>query len=50
MPVAEITKLEHVTVQVKVTREFRFRMWLGLKLMSLAVRVMGCGLKVESED
>jgi len=33
--------LESATVTFRVTRQFRLRLWLGLLLMKVAVRIMG---------
>ena len=44
----KLRTLDNITVTVTVTRELRLRMWIGLALIKAGVRVMGCGLHVES--
>ena len=34
-----------LTVEVRVTPEFRFRLWLGKSLLFLAARVLGCAIE-----
>jgi len=44
-----IRKLSHeytLTVQIIVCPEFRFRLWIARSLISLACRVLGCGLSI----
>lgn len=38
-----------VTMNVTLTgvREWRIRLWLGVKLITLAARVIGCGIVVD---
>ena len=48
----ELRKLDEssiLTVNVKVTKEIRFRMWLALKLIKLATRILGCNIVVKKE-
>jgi len=45
--VRKLSKDTTLTVMVKVTKEFRLRMWIGLKLMALASWVIGCNFKVD---
>lgn len=45
-----INRLSHdvvMSVTVAMTRQFRLRVWLALKLIRLATWILGCGLKVE---
>lgn len=50
---ADVTlkKLDHVTltVTVRVSREFRVRQWISLRLIRLAGWVMGFGVEVKAE-
>ena len=46
-------KFDHrVTLNVKihVSQEFRARKWAAMRLIRLAAWVLGCGIKVETED
>ena len=36
-------------IQVKITRQFYVRQWLGLRLIGLASRIMGCDLRVSDK-
>lgn len=38
-----------VSLRVTVTHEWRIRLWLGLALMKLGARVLGCGVDVRTE-
>lgn len=42
--------VSQLTLQVDVTgvRVARVRMWLGMRLLKLAVRVLGCGMEVRA--
>jgi hypothetical protein len=49
----KIKKLKEDTVlkvRIIVTKEFRLRMWLALKLMRLSSFILGCGIEVEKSD
>lgn len=37
-----------MTVNVKGMHVFAARKWLGLRVMRLAIHILGCGFKVES--
>jgi hypothetical protein len=39
-----------LTVRVVQTHELRFRLWLGLKLISLAGRIIGMRVEVKPEE
>lgn len=34
-------------IEVVVAREFRVRMWIALRLIALAARVLRCGIEVK---
>jgi len=34
-------------VQIRLTREFKMRMWLARMLLNMARKVLGCGLKTD---
>lgn len=42
--------MHHITLNVQVTGQttWRIRQWLGIKLLVLAARVMGCNLQVDT--
>lgn len=42
-----LNDLHSMTVTVKVTRQFYWRMWVGLKLLELSARIMRCGFQVQ---
>lgn len=48
-PKVTITKLEDAVITVTVSRQFRWRMWLALRLISLGVRISGAELKINRE-
>lgn len=45
--VATVNRIEPLTVHVRISKSLRFRIWLGLILVKLGVRVIGG--KVEEE-
>ena len=45
-----LTSLDSMTVEITVTRQFRIRMWLGLKLIRLGVWVTGAACEVTVDD
>jgi hypothetical protein len=47
IPMRDIVKGLTVTVRITGTRVFKFRMWLGSKLLRLAAIVIGIGCDVE---
>jgi hypothetical protein len=47
VPVSEL--MATVTLRVTGMPMLGFRVWLGKKLLSLAARVIGCGIKIETE-
>ncbi len=42
--------MHHTTMHIRITgvRTFRARIWLGVRLISLAARIMGMGVQVET--
>lgn len=47
--IGDIKPMESLTVTLKLTglRVFRFRLWLGKKLLKISAKVLGCGFKIE---
>ena len=45
-PMADTT----LTINVRLTRRFRFRIWLGLAVMRLGVRILGATPEVNMES
>lgn len=43
---SKLPKDSVMEIEIKFTRRFRFRMWMGVKLISLAAIVMGCGINI----
>lgn len=43
---AKLRKLDRVTFHVKLSRELRFRLWLGLGLIKLGVWVTGARCEI----
>jgi hypothetical protein len=39
-----------LTVEIRLSRRFRLRKWLALRLIWLATLILGCGLEVEESD
>jgi hypothetical protein len=39
-----------VEIELHITREFKARLWIGKRLIVLACRIMGCGVKFEGDD
>ena len=39
-----------ITATVHMTREYRFRLWLGLLLLKLTANVLGCKFQLEKPD
>jgi hypothetical protein len=39
-----------LVVTVRLTREFRLRMWIALQLFKLASRVLNCGFRLEEAE
>ena len=37
-------------VTVRITRQMRLRMWVAVRLISLAAWVLGCDIEIECED
>ena len=46
----KIKDLSGRTLNVIVTRRFRFRVWVGCKILRVAAAVMGCGVSIETGD
>ena len=38
-----------MTITLRGVKTFKFRLWLGGKLLALAGRVIGCGIQIENE-
>lgn len=41
---------ENMTLVVKISREFKIRTWIALRLVWLAAKVLGCGFETTGED
>jgi hypothetical protein len=39
-----------IKVKVVITKEFKLRLWIALKLIALASFVLGCGIEVNQSD
>jgi len=48
VPITSVVKNITLTVNVSGLRVWRWRVWLGLQLIQLAARVMGCGFRLEA--
>lgn len=46
VPAASVMRDVTMTVEVTGLTVWRLRLWLGLQLMRLAARVIGCGIRV----
>lgn len=44
----EIMAQQTFTVKVHGRKEFKIRIWIGLKIIYLATKIMGVGIKVET--
>lgn len=44
--VKKLGKQAIIEIDVKVTRQFRLRIWAGKQLLKLAAFVMGCGIEI----
>lgn len=44
----EAVRAMTLTVEVTGVRAARARLWLGLKLLKLAARVIGCGIDIKA--
>lgn len=40
----------YVDVCVKITRQYRIRLWLGMTLIRLAAWVLGCNVEFEGDE
>lgn len=50
-PIRKLNKKTTLTMEVKFTKEFKFRIWIATKLIQLASLVLGCKSKiVKSEE
>lgn len=47
MPISRAMSFLVINVKLTGVRGWRVRVWLGLKLMTLAARVIGCGIHIE---
>jgi hypothetical protein len=45
--ISRLNKESTLTVTIKVTKGFRVRVWLAVRLISLSARVLGCGFAVK---
>lgn len=46
IPIRRLDKKSTLTVRIQVTREFRVRAWLAARLITLAARILGCGVDI----
>lgn len=44
-----LTKRVTLEVRIKITRQFRFRIWLAVRLVRLTAWVLGCNVRVICE-
>ena len=45
-----LTRQTTMNVHIILTRRAKFRLWLGLGLIRLGVKALGCGLNVETSE
>lgn len=39
-----------MTINIKITKEFYFRLWLAKFLFKLGAKILGCGIKIEEGE
>ena len=45
-PLRKMTSRSTLHVEMRLSREFRCRAWVAIKMMRLACRILGCGIKI----
>lgn len=52
MAIAKLNKFNNSTlaVDVEITKQFKLRIFIALKLIALAAFVLGCGIEVNKND
>lgn len=50
IPIRKFTDDFTITVTFHETNEWKIRKWIAAKLIVLAARILGCGIKFEGKD
>lgn len=47
LPISEAAKRTTFKVRLTGVRTFKLRFWIGMRLIKLGVRVIGCGIEIK---